>query len=130
MPVSTPKLHYPTSIFEMTKLYQSVNDLFDLLVEQVSLAIWLNLNRGLISFLIPINFYFLQSTQSNGQVVRRGAAWCSNIRTPYFRLCPPISRNVYLNETDNVILVNLLWETVSYMYSRESEIMKLKQLLM
>jgi len=100
----TPKLHYPTSIFEMTKLYQSVNDLFDLLVEQ--------------------------STQSNGQVVRRSAAWCSNIKIPYFRLNPPISKNVLLNETDNTILVNLLWETVSYMFSRESEIMKLKNLLM
>lgn len=45
--VSTPKLHYPSSFYEMTRVYQSVNDLFDLLVEQ--------------------------STQSNGQVVKRSA---------------------------------------------------------
>lgn len=79
--VSTPKLHYPSSIFEMTKLYQSFNDLFDLLVEQ--------------------------STQSNGQVVKRCSAWCNNIKTPYYRFNPPISKNILLNETDNVILVKV-----------------------
>lgn len=103
IPVSTPKLHYPTSIFEMTKLYQSFNDLFDVLVEQ--------------------------STQSNGQVVKRCSAWCSSIKVPYFRWNPPISKNILLNETDNGVLVKMLWESTSYMHSKEKEILELKKLL-
>lgn len=71
-----------------------------------------------------------QASQSDGQVVERARSWCNAIRVPYFRLNPPISENVPLDETNNVRLVNMLWETTAYMHSRRSEVEELLTLLL
>jgi calcium-independent phospholipase A2 len=71
-----------------------------------------------------------QATQSDGQVVERAKAWCSMIDVPFFRLNPPLSEDIPLDETNNVKLVNMLWETTAYMHSRKSEVQELIQLLL
>lgn len=70
-----------------------------------------------------------QACQANGQVVERAKAWCSQLNVPFFRLNPPLSEDIPLNETDNVKLVNMLWETTAYMYSRNTEVQELISLL-
>ncbi|XP_054168367.1 85/88 kDa calcium-independent phospholipase A2-like [Oppia nitens] len=70
-----------------------------------------------------------QACQADGQVVERAKAWCSQINVPYFRLNPPLSEDIPLNEIDNTKLVNMLWETTAYMYSRTNEIQELILLL-
>uniref|UniRef100_T1JT22 phospholipase A2 n=1 Tax=Tetranychus urticae TaxID=32264 RepID=T1JT22_TETUR len=70
-----------------------------------------------------------QATQSNGQVVERAKAWCHGIHLPFFRLNPPISENINLDETNNVKLINMLWETTVYMYNRKDELQELIYLL-
>ena len=70
-----------------------------------------------------------QASQADGQVVERSKAWCSAIDVPYFRLNPPISDNVQMDETGNIKLVNVLWETTAYMLSRKEEFDELVLLL-
>lgn len=70
-----------------------------------------------------------QATQANGRLVDRAQAWCHTINVPYFRLNAPISADVCLNETDNKLLVRVLWETLVYMRARRAELDELAELL-
>ncbi|XP_022651095.1 85/88 kDa calcium-independent phospholipase A2-like isoform X3 [Varroa jacobsoni] len=70
-----------------------------------------------------------QATQTGGRVVERAQAWCHGIRVPYFRLNPETSEEVGLNETDNKVLVKLLWESMVYMRNRRKELAQLARLL-
>ncbi|XP_077490326.1 85/88 kDa calcium-independent phospholipase A2-like isoform X3 [Amblyomma americanum] len=70
-----------------------------------------------------------QATQANGRLVDRAQAWCQTINVPYFRLNAPISADVCLNETDNKLLVRVLWETLVYMRGRRAELDELAELL-
>lgn len=66
-----------------------------------------------------------QATQAEGQVVERAKAWCHGIKVPYFRLNPPISEQIPLDEINNARLINMLWETTVYMYNRKKELEEL-----
>lgn len=70
-----------------------------------------------------------QATQADGQVVERAKAWCHEIKVPYFRLNPPISEQIQLDEVNNGKLINMLWETTVYMHNRKSELKELISLL-
>lgn len=70
-----------------------------------------------------------QATQANGRLVDRAQAWCHTINVPYFRLNAPISADVCLNETDNKLLVRVLWETLVYMRARRAELDELAELI-
>lgn len=70
-----------------------------------------------------------QATQANGRLVDRAQAWCSAINVPYFRLNPPISEDISLNETDNRLLVRVLWETMVYMRSCRAELDELADII-
>lgn len=70
-----------------------------------------------------------QATQTGGRVVERAQAWCYGIRVPYFRLNPDSSEEIGLNETDNRVLVKLLWEAMVYMRNRREELKQLGLLL-
>lgn len=71
-----------------------------------------------------------QASQADGQVVERARSWCDNIKVPYFRLNPPISENISLDETSNEKLINMLWETTAYMLTRRNEIEDLLTLIL
>jgi len=97
-------VYKPDSLFGVAKIAVSASALGQLLIEQ--------------------------ATQADGQVVERAKAWCSMIDVPYFRLNPPLSEDIPLDETNNIKLVNMLWETTAYMHSRKSEVQELIQLLL
>ncbi|XP_013781824.1 85/88 kDa calcium-independent phospholipase A2-like [Limulus polyphemus] len=70
-----------------------------------------------------------QATQANGSVVRRAQAWCNMIGVPYFRINPPISQDVALDEVDNIVLVKMLWETIMYINQHRQEMTALTLLM-
>lgn len=96
-------LHISTGLLGAAKMAYGVRQLFQLVVDQ--------------------------ATQTGGRVVDRAQAWCHGIRVPYFRLNPEQSEEIGLNETDNKLLVRLLWETMVYMRNRRSELEMLAKLL-
>ncbi|XP_002119484.2 85/88 kDa calcium-independent phospholipase A2-like [Ciona intestinalis] len=53
--------------------------------------------------------------QSNDYVVERAKAWCETMDASYFRLNPFMEDEVQLNETNDEILLNLLWDTQVYL---------------
>jgi len=71
-----------------------------------------------------------QASQSDGQVVERARAWCHSLKLPYFRANPPLSENINMDETNNIKLINMLWETQAYMTSRREEFDELRTLLL
>lgn len=71
-----------------------------------------------------------QASQADGQVVERAQAWCSTINVPYFRVNPPISEDIQLDESENAKLVNMLWETMAYLYQHKDGLSELLTLLM
>lgn len=68
-------------------------------------------------------------TNTGGHNVHRAGTWCSWINVPYFRLNPPISQSMPLNETDDVEIVNALWETKAYMRAISSQLDAIVDLL-
>ncbi|KAJ6216443.1 hypothetical protein RDWZM_007600 [Blomia tropicalis] len=70
-----------------------------------------------------------QSTQADGQVIERAQSWCSMINVPYFRLSPPISEDIQLDESDNVKLVNMLWESMAHLHRNQDTLNNLLILL-
>ena len=71
-----------------------------------------------------------QASQANGQVVERAQAWCSMIGVPFFRINPPISEDIQMDESDNVKLVNMLWETMAYIHMHKEDFNQLITLLL
>ena len=49
----------------------------------------------------PVNMYHfsLKVTESRMRAVDRAEAWCRAIKVPFFRLSPPLSQEVTLDET-------------------------------
>ena len=57
--------------------------------------------------------------------MERSRAWCLSVNAPFYRLNPPLTQEVDLAETEDEILVRMLWETQAYV-CRERE--KIKEL--
>ena len=66
-------------------------------------------------------FVPFQATATHGTVVERAKAWCEMIDVPYFRFSSPMSSDVGLDETDDRILVKMLWETRVYVFQNFQE---------
>ena len=58
-------------------------------------------------------------------MVDRAKSWCEMIDVFYRRLNPSIFLNVPLDEKDDHVLVNMLWEAQVYMYERRHVIKEL-----
>ncbi|ESO07841.1 hypothetical protein HELRODRAFT_92371, partial [Helobdella robusta] len=70
-----------------------------------------------------------QTFQPEGHIVHRAAAWCGMIGAPFFRLNPTISQMVELDCKDDLILVNILWETECYIEKNKAVLDQLCRLL-
>jgi calcium-independent phospholipase A2 len=68
-------------------------------------------------------------TNTEGHVINRAQSWCSWIRVPYFRVNPPLSEMLALDETSDVEIANTMWETKAYMWAIRKHIHKIVQLL-
>ena len=69
------------------------------------------------------------ATCTDGRVVAQARARCSMAGTAYFRLSPSFTLDVALDCNDDLLLVQMLWETRAYVHSREAEFKKIAQLL-
>ncbi|XP_069765535.1 85/88 kDa calcium-independent phospholipase A2 isoform X2 [Narcine bancroftii] len=69
-------------------------------------------------------------TDSDGRAVDRARAWCEMVDIPYFRLNSQLKTEVLLDEVDNSILVNMLWDTQIYIYQEREKIQELAHLLL
>ena len=66
--------------------------------------------------------FITQSMRSSGQEVVRAEYWCKSVKTPYFRLSPPLSRKYDLAESDKVVLVQIMYEAHSYIVKNAAQI--------
>ena len=64
---------------------------------------------------------YLQATATHGPVVERARAWCQMVGLPYYRFSSPMSHDVGLDETDDRVLVQMLWETRVYVLQHFKE---------
>lgn len=70
-----------------------------------------------------------QATQAEGQVVERSRAWCASIGVPFFRFSPEISEDIGLDEKDDDVLINMMWETWCYMVGHKDVIREIYERL-
>ena len=76
-----------------------------------------------------IDLFIAQSTTSYGQEVEQSRAWCKSMGTPFFRFSPPID-NIMLDETDDVKLIKMLYDTMLYTLENRAEYDQLAKLLL
>ncbi|XP_038639419.1 85/88 kDa calcium-independent phospholipase A2 isoform X2 [Scyliorhinus canicula] len=69
-------------------------------------------------------------TDSDGRAVDRARAWCEMVDIPYFRLNSQLKTDVMLDEIDDAILVNMLWDTQIYIHQERERIQQLARLLL
>ncbi|XP_023245898.1 85/88 kDa calcium-independent phospholipase A2 [Copidosoma floridanum] len=70
-----------------------------------------------------------QATAADGRVVDRARAWCSMIDVPYYRFNPQMSREINMDEDNDAILAEMLWETKAFMHTNRHQIKHLADVL-
>lgn len=70
-----------------------------------------------------------QATQADGRVIDRARAWSSTLGIPYFRFSPQLSEDIVMDEKNEDKLINMLYDTKAYMYSKTPEILELAKIL-
>ena len=48
---------------------------------------------------------------------------------PFYRFSPHMATDIELDETDDKILVDLMWQTMVYVHARKDDVMKLKAII-
>ncbi|XP_054705784.1 85/88 kDa calcium-independent phospholipase A2 isoform X2 [Grus americana] len=66
-------------------------------------------------------------TDADGPAVDRARAWCEMTDVPYFRLSPQLHTEVMLDEVNDTVLVNALWDTQLYIYQQREQFEQLVQ---
>ncbi|XP_065501348.1 85/88 kDa calcium-independent phospholipase A2 isoform X2 [Caloenas nicobarica] len=66
-------------------------------------------------------------TDADGPAVDRARAWCEMTDVPYFRLSPQLHTEVMLDEVNDTVLVNALWDTQLYIYQQREQFQQLVQ---
>ncbi|XP_064011335.1 85/88 kDa calcium-independent phospholipase A2 isoform X2 [Pogoniulus pusillus] len=66
-------------------------------------------------------------TDADGPAVDRARAWCEMTDVPYFRLSPQLHTEVMLDEVNDAVLVNALWDTQLYIYQQREQFEQLVQ---
>ncbi|NXH55276.1 PLPL9 phospholipase, partial [Rhabdornis inornatus] len=64
-------------------------------------------------------------TDADGPAVDRARAWCEMTDVPYFRLSPQLHTEVMLDEVNDAVLVNALWDTQLYIYQQREQLEQL-----
>lgn len=79
-----------------------------------------------LSFLAKM---LVEQTTETEQSAKRAQVMCSMIGAPFFRVNPPLAENIALDETDNVKLVEMLWQTMAYLHRNQETIQQLVTIL-
>ncbi|KYO36334.1 85/calcium-independent phospholipase A2 [Alligator mississippiensis] len=69
-------------------------------------------------------------TDADGPAVDRARAWCEMTDVHYFRFSPQLQSDVMLDEVNDAILVNALWDTQLYIYQQWEQFQQLIQHLL
>ncbi|XP_043346430.1 85/88 kDa calcium-independent phospholipase A2 isoform X3 [Dermochelys coriacea] len=69
-------------------------------------------------------------TDADGPAVDRARAWCEMTDTLYFRFSPQLHSDVMLDEVNDAILVNALWDTELYICQQQEQFKQLVQELL
>uniref|UniRef100_A0A8B9PVL5 phospholipase A2 n=1 Tax=Apteryx owenii TaxID=8824 RepID=A0A8B9PVL5_APTOW len=69
-------------------------------------------------------------TDADGPAVDHARAWCEMTDVPYFRLSPQLHTDVTLDEVNDTVLVNALWDTQLYIYQQREQFEQLVQHLL
>ncbi|XP_032061076.1 85/88 kDa calcium-independent phospholipase A2 isoform X1 [Aythya fuligula] len=64
-------------------------------------------------------------TDADGPAVDRARAWCEMTDIPYFRLSPQLHTEVMLDEVNDAVLVDALWDTQLYIYQQREQLERL-----
>lgn len=70
-----------------------------------------------------------EATVADNHVVDRAMSWCRGINVAHFRISPPLSVDLPLNTTDDVEVINALYETKAYMFAMRFQLKALCELL-
>ena len=62
--------------------------------------------------------------------MERAKSWCEMVGLPYFRLNPPLSSDVELDENEDRILINMLWETRIYLHKNRDLLQRAGRILL
>ena len=66
---------------------------------------------------------------ADNRVVDRCRAWCGALGVAYYRFSPYMAVDIKLDEKDDKTLVDLMWNTMSYVHQRHSDVELLKECL-
>ena len=69
-------------------------------------------------------------SESDGLPVQIAREWCESINCHYYRITPPLSKNVNLSSTDRKAIINMLYDTYLYTLENINEIDTVAHLLL
>lgn len=71
------------------------------------------------------NLILSQVTNTDDRPVLQARSWCNMLKVPYFRFNPQLSEDIQLDCHDSKVIVNMLWETQSYIVANSARIQTL-----
>uniref|UniRef100_UPI00358E67F7 85/88 kDa calcium-independent phospholipase A2 isoform X3 n=1 Tax=Myxine glutinosa TaxID=7769 RepID=UPI00358E67F7 len=69
-------------------------------------------------------------TESEARMVDRARAWCEMISVDYHRLSPQLTADVMLDEVQDAMLIDMLWDTQMYIYKQKDNIKRIAESLL
>uniref|UniRef100_A0A8C4QXY9 phospholipase A2 n=1 Tax=Eptatretus burgeri TaxID=7764 RepID=A0A8C4QXY9_EPTBU len=69
-------------------------------------------------------------TESEARMVDRARAWCEMISVDYHRLSPQLMSDVMLDEVQDTMLIDMLWDTEIYIHKQKNNIKRLAESLL
>ena len=73
---------------------------------------------------------YFSIVDADNRITDRCRAWCSMAGIPYYRFSPYMATDIELDEKDDKILIDLMWNTMAYIYSRKEDVIRLKEILL
>ena len=75
-------------------------------------------------------FLFFSVLNTDGRVVDQARAWCQSMGVAFFRMSPLLSVDVELDEKDDKVLVDMMWNAMAYIHSKKDDVIQLKAFLL
>ncbi|GMT32319.1 hypothetical protein PFISCL1PPCAC_23616, partial [Pristionchus fissidentatus] len=75
------------------------------------------------------NVFVEQICRADGPVVNRARSWTSGKNGGFFRFSPQFDAEIALDETNNAILIDMMWKTKEYMHTQREYVQVLSQML-
>ncbi|GMT03986.1 hypothetical protein PENTCL1PPCAC_26160, partial [Pristionchus entomophagus] len=99
-------------------------------------AVNLDIPSGVLSLFQSIetikhlkNSFVEQLCRADGPIVNRARSWTSSKNGAFFRFSPQFDAEIALDETNNAILIDMMWKTKEYMYTQKEYVQVLCKML-